>query len=639
MKLKFYIIFLFYSVLYGLEKKTNQFYNIPKFEIVKNEITQIQRFFSKNKKLLRQRNLSKIVLIDSSLNGYGLINGATTPLSYLPGTGFVVGYRQLVPSMPDSSGFIGMAYSEDGKDFTTFSLLNLVKPSESMGRYPSAIAGPNYPYVLWNEYTQEKDGSRSGGGSTGGRPLYTWDEFQYNGGSFYSPPQDLNTGCKYPPCNPPDNWTGSISLSLKNNNPVINGLYTQYSSANNDSVTANRWLFHSQENNYGLYNFTSPTLLFSDDDLESSFTSSGVIDINDSGEGYATVSSYLQDVSIDSSHTLFIRKTNNFGESWSGEESNLYYFISSSVLREKFYGSELFPSNVDTIDLNNVFTTYEVDVISDPIKGVHIFATVIPTSGNAIYPAIDSSCGIYHFFSDDPSIENNWDINFIASLQTTFMYNENWKRTYPSSAISVDNTDIMYVSFMAISDTSDDNFNYDVFITQSKDKGKSWSEPNNITNSINQDEMYPQLAKKAHDDEAYLVFQSPDYSYRSVFQEDGSDPRPEDYKNLIYFAKANFNQLTNSDMISIPKKITLEQNYPNPFNPKTFIGFSLSKSDFVKIKIYDLLGNQVDEIANQFYNFGNHSVSWNAQNFSAGLYFYILETSNYSISKKMILLK
>ncbi len=636
---KLYTTVFFFSLLIGNQKQILNAEKIPSFNIIKNEITLIEKINSVKKKILRQRNSSEIVLIDSSLNGYGLINGATTPISYIPGNGFVLGYRQLVPSMPDSSGFIGMAFSSNGNNFTTFSLLNLSKPAESMGRYPSAVGGPDYPYVFWNEYTQEKDGARSGGGSTGGRPLYTWDEFQYNGGSFYSPPQDLNTGCKYPPCNPPDNWTGSISLSLKNEIPVINGLYTQYSSANSDSVTANRWLFHSQENNYGLFDFISPTLLFSDDDLESSFTSSGVIDINDKGEGYAVVSSYLKDVSIDSSHTLFIRKTNDFGESWSGEESDLYYFVSSSVLREKFYGNQLFPSNVDTVSLNNVFTTYEVDVISDPIKGVHVFATVIPSSQNAIYPAIDSSCGIYHFFSDDPSIENNWDVNFVTSLQSTFIYDENWKKIYPSSAISIDNSDIIYVSFMAISDTSNNNINYDVFVTQSKDKGRSWSEPKNITNSIDQDEMYPQLAKKAHNDEAYLIFQSPDYSYRSVFQEDGSDPKPEDHKNLIYFTKAKFNQLSNSKNIYIPDKISLEQNFPNPFNPATSISFSLPKSDFVNIKIYDILGNQVDQVTNKFYDIGNHIVSWNGQNFSAGLYFYVLETSNQHISKKMILLK
>ena len=636
---KLYTTVFFFSLLIGNQKQILNAEKIPSFNIIKNEITLIEKINSVKKKILRQRNSSEIVLIDSSLNGYGLINGATTPISYIPGNGFVLGYRQLVPSMPDSSGFIGMAFSSNGNNFTTFSLLNLSKPAESMGRYPSAVGGPDYPYVFWNEYTQEKDGARSGGGSTGGRPLYTWDEFQYNGGSFYSPPQDLNTGCKYPPCNPPDNWTGSISLSLKNEIPVINGLYTQYSSANSDSVTANRWLFHSQENNYGLFDFISPTLLFSDDDLESSFTSSGVIDINDKGEGYAVVSSYLKDVSIDSSHTLFIRKTNDFGESWSGEESDLYYFVSSSVLREKFYVDKLFPSNVDTVSLNNVFTTYEVDVISDPIKGVHIFATVIPSSQNAIYPAIDSSCGIYHFFSDDPSIENNWDVNFVTSLQSTFIYDENWKKIYPSSAISIDNSDIIYVSFMAISDTSNNNINYDVFVTQSKDKGRSWSEPKNITNSIDQDEMYPQLAKKAHNDEAYLIFQSPDYSYRSVFQEDGSDPKPEDHKNLIYFTKAKFNQLSNSKNIYIPDKISLEQNFPNPFNPATSISFSLPKSDFVNIKIYDILGNQVDQVTNKFYDIGNHIVSWNGQNFSAGLYFYVLETSNQHISKKMILLK
>ena len=636
---KYYILILLISFLFGSQNKTLTSKKIPTFNIVKSEITQIEKSISNKNKLLRYRNSSEIVLVDSSLNGYGMINGATTPISYIPENGFILGYRQFVPSMPDSSGFIGMGFSRNGSNFTTFSLLNLSKPAESMGRYPSAVGGPDYPYVFWNEYTQEKDGSRSGGGSTGGRPLYTWDEFQYNGGSFYSPPQDLNTGCKYPPCNPPDNWTGSISFSLKNKSPVINGLYTQYSSANNDSVTANRWLFNSTNNNYGLFDFTSPILLFSDEDLESSFTSSGVIDVNDNGEGYAVVSSYLKNASIDSSHTLFIRKTNDYGESWSVDESNLYYFISSSLLRRKFFGDQLFPSNVDTVELNNIFVTYEVDVMSDPNEGVHIFATVIPASQSAIYPAIDSACGIYHFFSDDPSIENNWEINFVSSLQSTFMYNENWKNIYPSSAMSVDDSNIMYVAFMAISDTSENNFNYDVFVTQSKDKGKSWSDPKNITNSTDQDEMFPQLAKKAHDDEAYLIFQSPDYSFRSVFQEDGSDPKPEDHKNLIYFAKTKFNQLSNSKNIYMPDEISLEQNFPNPFNPVTSISFSLPRSDFVNIKIYDILGNQVEELTNRFYDLGNHIVSWNGQNFSAGLYFYVLETSNEYISKKMILLK
>lgn len=83
----------------------------------------------------------------------------------------------------------------------------------------------------------------------------------------------------------------------------------------------------------------------------------------------------------------------------------------------------------------------------------------------------------------------------------------------------------------------------------------------------------------------------------------------------------------------------LEQNYPNPFNPNTTIKFSIPNNGFVNLKVFDILGREVATLLNNELNAGLHSVNFNAQNLSSGTYFYVLKYNNYSIVKKMLLLK
>ncbi len=94
--------------------------------------------------------------------------------------------------------------------------------------------------------------------------------------------------------------------------------------------------------------------------------------------------------------------------------------------------------------------------------------------------------------------------------------------------------------------------------------------------------------------------------------------------------------LVNSKII--PDKFTLSQNYPNPFNPTTTIQFSLSASDKVQLYIYNINGQQVAEFSGR-YEAGVHSIEWDASKLSSGVYFYKLETSDFSDTKKMVLLK
>ncbi|MBS1492028.1 MAG: T9SS type A sorting domain-containing protein [Bacteroidetes bacterium] len=83
----------------------------------------------------------------------------------------------------------------------------------------------------------------------------------------------------------------------------------------------------------------------------------------------------------------------------------------------------------------------------------------------------------------------------------------------------------------------------------------------------------------------------------------------------------------------------LNQNYPNPFNPTTKISFSIIKSSFVNLSVYDMLGKKVSEIVNGVKANGNYEVTFDASSLSGGVYFYKLQTEDFSEIKKMTLIK
>lgn len=90
---------------------------------------------------------------------------------------------------------------------------------------------------------------------------------------------------------------------------------------------------------------------------------------------------------------------------------------------------------------------------------------------------------------------------------------------------------------------------------------------------------------------------------------------------------------------NIPDKFTLYQNYPNPFNPETKIIFEIPYRDFVSLKIYNLLGQEVKTLVSGIQNAGRHEVIFNGSLMSSGVYYYKLETQGFSESKRMVLIK
>jgi hypothetical protein len=90
---------------------------------------------------------------------------------------------------------------------------------------------------------------------------------------------------------------------------------------------------------------------------------------------------------------------------------------------------------------------------------------------------------------------------------------------------------------------------------------------------------------------------------------------------------------------SVPQTFNLYQNYPNPFNPVTTINYDIPVADFVRLAVYDILGKEVAVLVNEKQSAGKYKINWDASNYPSGIYFYKLITDEYSVTKKMVLLK
>jgi len=92
-------------------------------------------------------------------------------------------------------------------------------------------------------------------------------------------------------------------------------------------------------------------------------------------------------------------------------------------------------------------------------------------------------------------------------------------------------------------------------------------------------------------------------------------------------------------LVPAPEYISLSSNYPNPFNASTTIEFSLDRSRFVMLAVYDLLGRKIQTLINGYVQAGLYSINFDASSISSGVYFYRLQTRDMVETKRMLLLK
>jgi len=91
--------------------------------------------------------------------------------------------------------------------------------------------------------------------------------------------------------------------------------------------------------------------------------------------------------------------------------------------------------------------------------------------------------------------------------------------------------------------------------------------------------------------------------------------------------------------ITLPVSYKLYQNYPNPFNPSTRIRYSVPQTSNVLVKVFDILGNEIETLVNEEKSTGTYEITWHAEELPSGVYFYRLQAGDFVETKKMILIK
>lgn len=235
-------------------------------------------------------------------------------------------------------------------------------------------------------------------------------------------------------------------------------------------------------------------------------------------------------------------------------------------------------------------------------------APTLTASGSNVYIVWwdnrDGNNEIYCKRSTDAGI--NWDPDMRLTNNTA-------QSTYPSVSASAQTVYVVWI------DGRDGNS--EVYYKRSTNEGISWESDTRLTiNTALSD--YPSVSVNGQ--AVHVVWR------------DSRDGNEEIYYKLnptgTTVGIININS-------GIPEHFSLSQNYPNPFNPTTYIEFQIPQSGLINITIYDALGRKVETIVNQNLAAGTYKAGWDASNMVSGVYFYRLNTGDFTDTKKMILLK
>ena len=244
-------------------------------------------------------------------------------------------------------------------------------------------------------------------------------------------------------------------------------------------------------------------------------------------------------------------------------------------------------------------------------NNTYIFSSWLPSisvSGSVVHVVCtdnrDGNNEIYYKRSIDGGI--NWGAD-------TRLTNNTGSSESPSVIVSGSVVQVVWA------DSRD--LNYEIYYKRSTDGGVNWGADTRLTDA-------------------------PDISVNSSVTVSGSvvhvvwkDLRDGNWE--IYYKRdptGNVTGIKNIDL-EIPKEFSLSQNYPNPFNPSTKIKFSLPSSQFVTLKVYDVLGREIAGLINELREVGNYEVQFNPDNLVSGIYYYRFQAGTYSETKKLVLLR
>lgn len=147
----------------------------------------------------------------------------------------------------------------------------------------------------------------------------------------------------------------------------------------------------------------------------------------------------------------------------------------------------------------------------------------------------------------------------------------------------------------------------------------------------------PLAPQEESDVSVHVTSYSPNLGVAYIQVQAGTLRNPNSRISIDFTAETYLEDVRDKSPILI--NYSLVQNYPNPFNPSTLIRYSIPKNGFVKLFVYNALGQKVAELVNQYMMSGNYEINFNASKLSSGVYFYELSSGNFTAVKKLILLK
>ena len=363
-----------------------------------------------------------------------------------------------------------------------------------------------------------------------------------------------------------------------------------------------------------------------------------------------------------------------------------------TLVDELYCGDSVYYTGLPPLVLTpGLFMWYNNDVRTDADGGLHFITQANPivchdtlytaghgcddNDGDGLADSTEqwpySSSGHYYFYNPDPiddptnwsmnvlsdyddNADADWDISDIFFINSLDGYGP-WYYMYPEITLSAeDGSEVMwYGSFKgsAYADNPADEFStlpvdIDIFMRKSTDLGKTWTDLENVTNSLGgifpdkQLEVSVHLASTATDDEVAVFYQMPDFYTETYPPATGY----EDYMNRVYVgiysndAGSGGTVAVDNDNIG-PSKFSLEQNYPNPFNPKTQIKFNLNNSGYVALDLFDIRGAKIQSLINEHHEAGSHEFTLDGSSLASGVYFYSLTVNGNTKTRKLALMK
>jgi len=245
--------------------------------------------------------------------------------------------------------------------------------------------------------------------------------------------------------------------------------------------------------------------------------------------------------------------------------------------------------------------------------------TNAPSSSNL--PSIGASGSHVHIIWDDYRDGSASEIYYKHSIDGGSSWGEDTRLTYDAGNSMIPNLSVSG-SVVQIVWEDDRDGDYDIYYKRSEDGGINWGGDIRLSNNNLMRSQHPSLSVSG-----------------SIVHVIWYDDRDGNFE--VYYKRNPTGNPIGIKKISseVPGEFSLSQNYPNPFNPSTKISWQSPVGSWQTLKIFDLLGNEVITLVNEYRNAGSYEVDFYAHKLSSGVYYCQLRAGNFVETKKMILLR